>query len=285
MRRFGMRLGASRFVAGETIDTAVAAMRRLNERGLAASATLLGEYVSDARQVERLVAEHEAIMRRIAAERLDANIGVKLTNVGLSISEDLALRNADRLARVGSELSMRLRIDMEESFTVDATLRVYRQLLARGHRDVELALQSYLRRTEADLRELLPLRPMVRLVKGAYLENPAAAFPEKRDVDAAYARLLDLALGSEAYVCVATHDERLIARALDLARSRALTRDRYEFQMLYGIRSNRQVELARSGHRLLVSVPFGPDWYPYLMRRLAERPANLLFLLSNLIRR
>ena len=285
MRRFGMRLGAARFVAGESLDTAIAAVRSLNTRGLAASLTLLGEYVSDRAQVARVVAEHETIMRRIAAERLDANIGFKLTNVGLSVDEDLALANADRLARLGRDLAMRLRVDMEESFTVDATLRVYRALLERGHRDVELALQSYLRRSEADLRALLPLRPTVRLVKGAYLEPAEVAYPEKRDVDAAYARLLDAALGSEAYVCVATHDDRLIDRAEAIVRERKIPRDRYEFQMLYGIRTGRQLELARAGHRVLISVPFGPEWYPYLMRRLAERPANVLFLLSNLLRR
>ena len=283
MRRFGMRLGASRFVAGETIDTAIVAARKLNDRGLTASLTLLGEYVSDRTQVERLVVEHESIMRRLASERLDANIGFKLTNLGLSIDEDLALANADRLSRLGDALSMRVRIDMEESFTVDATLRVYRALLARGHRDVELALQSYLRRSEADLRELVPLKAKVRLVKGAYLESPAVAYPEKRDVDASYARLLEIALGAT-YVCVATHDDRLIERALVLARERQLTRDRFEFQMLYGIRQQRQVELAQAGHRVLISVPFGPEWYPYLMRRLAERPANLLFFLSNFFR-
>ena len=285
MRRFGMRLGASRFVAGETLDTAVAAARALNARGLAASLTLLGEYVSDRQQVERLVVEHETIMRRLAAEHLDANIGFKLTNVGLSIGEDLALANADRLSRLGQELSMRIRVDMEESFTVDATLRIYRALLSRGHREVEVALQSYLRRTEADLRALLPLHPTVRLVKGAYLEAPAVAYPDKRDVDAAYARLLEVALGHDAYVCVATHDDRLIQRALAIARERGLGRESFEFQMLYGIRPRRQGELLGAGHRVLISVPFGPEWYPYLMRRLAERPANLLFFLSNLFRR
>jgi proline dehydrogenase len=285
MRRFGMRLGASRFVAGETIDTAIDAVRRLNQRGLAASLTLLGEYVSDRARVEAVVSEQEAIMRRLAAEQLDANIGFKLTNVGLSIDEALALTNADRLASLGDALAMRIRIDMEESFTVDATLRIYRALLSRGHRDVEVALQSYLRRTEADLRDLLPLSPTIRLVKGAYLESASVAYPDKRDVDASYARLLERSLGQGAYVCVATHDDRLIERALALTRERAVGRDRYEFQMLYGIRTARQVELAKAGHRVLISVPYGPEWYPYLMRRLAERPANVLFFLSNFFRR
>ncbi len=285
MRRFGMRLGAARFVAGETLDEAVRAVRALNGRGLGASVTLLGEHVTDSAEAERCTLENEAIMDRLAAERLDANVGVKLTSIGLRISEELAVTNGARLARHAERHAMRLRIDMEESFTVEATLRVYRALRERGHDDAEIALQSYLFRTEADLRALLPLRPKVRLVKGAYLERAHVAYPLKSDVDAAYARLLDLALGSDAYVCVATHDERLIERALTLAREREVPNNRFEFQMLYGIRTERQVELASAGQRVLVSVPFGPQWYPYLMRRLAERPANLTFFLSNFVRR
>ncbi len=283
MRRYGMRLGAARFVAGETLDTCVAALRRLNEKGLWASATLLGEHVTDAAHAARVVEDNEAIMARLAAERLRANVGLKLTNVGLAIDEAMALANADRLARRAAELGMIVRIDMEESFTVDATLRSYRTLRERGH-DVEVALQSYLYRTEADLRSLLMLRPRVRLVKGAYLEPADVAYARKSDVNASYARLLEVALGSEAYVAVATHDDRLIERAIALSRQRGIGTDRFEFQFLYGIREQRQVELARGGYRVLASVPFGPDWYPYLMRRLAERPANVLFFLANVFR-
>ncbi len=284
MRRYGMRLGAARFVAGESLDECVRALRRLNEKGLWASATLLGEYVTDAAQAARVALENEAIMARLAEERLRANVGLKLTNVGLAIDHSMALANAERLARRAAELAMIVRIDMEESSTVDATLRVYRTLRERGH-DPEIALQSYLYRTEADLRSLLPLRPRVRLVKGAYLEPADVAYPRKSDVDASYARLLDLAMGSEAYVAVATHDDRLIERAIHLSQVRGIGTDRFEFQLLYGIREQRQVELARRGYTVLVSVPFGPEWYPYLMRRLAERPANVLFFLANVFRR
>lgn len=280
-----MRLGAARFVAGETLDQCVAALRRLNEKGLVASATLLGEHVTDAAQAAHVVEENAAIMQRLAAERLRANVGVKLSSVGLAIDEALALEHADRLARHAASFGMDLRVDMEESFTVDATLRVYLALRDSGHENLEIALQSYLYRTEQDLRALLPMRPRVRLVKGAYLEPAEVAYPRKSDVDASYARLLDLAIGNEAYVAVATHDDRLIDRAISLAEERAIGRDRIEFQLLYGIREQRQIELARRGYRVLISVPYGPEWYPYLMRRLAERPANLLFFLGNLLRR
>lgn len=285
MRRFGMRLGASRFVAGETLDACVPVLRRLNGLGLYASATLLGEHVTDRAQARRFVEENEAILERLAAERLEANVGIKLSSVGLSIDETLALGNTSRLSARSATLGMVLRVDMEESFTVDATLRVYRALRDGGHHNLEIALQSYLRRAERDLRALIPLGARVRLVKGAYLEPAEVAYPEKRDVDASYERLLELALGSEAYVCVATHDDRLIERAIRLSEERHVATDRFEFQLLYGIREQRQVQLAARGYRVLVSVPFGPEWYQYLMRRLAERPANLLFFLENLFRR
>lgn len=285
MARYAMRLGAGRFVAGETLDEAVAATRRLNDERLAASLTLLGEHVTERAEATRVVEQNEAIMDRLAALGLDANVGVKLTSIGLRINEGFALENADRLASHADGQVQRLRVDMEESFTVDATLRVFRGLVERGHPDLEIALQSYLRRTEADARALLPLRPKIRIVKGAYLEAATVAFPDKKDVDASYARLLDLLLGSEAHVCVATHDDRLIERAIALVEQRRVPRDRFEFQLLYGIRRERQLDLVRRGYRVLISVPFGPEWYPYLTRRLAERPANLVFFLANFFRR
>jgi proline dehydrogenase len=285
MRRFGMRLGAGRFVAGQTLEECVLHLRRLNEKSLYASATLLGEDISDAEQATRVARTYEAIMGRLAAERLRANVGLKLTNIGLAIDEGLAMENADRLAARAAENGMVLRVDMEESRTVDATLRTYRALRARGRENLEIALQAYLYRTEQDLRALLPLRPIVRLVKGAYLEPSDVAYPQKEQVDASYVRLLELALGDDAYVAAATHDERLIERTIRIAEERRVGTDRFEFQLLYGIREQLQIDLARRGYRVLVSVPYGPEWYPYLMRRLAERPANLLFFLANVFRR
>ncbi|HZT53388.1 MAG TPA: proline dehydrogenase family protein, partial [Gaiellaceae bacterium] len=173
---------------------------------------------------------------------------------------------------------------MEESARVDATLRLYRRLREAGFENVGAVLQAYLYRSEADLAALLPLAPNLRIVKGAYLEPPDVAYPVKRDVDAAYRRLVEASLAGEGFTAIATHDEALIEHALAVARERGVPRERYQFQMLYGVRPRLQLELVRRGYEVLVATPFGADWYRYLMRRLAERPANVLFLLRNLLR-
>jgi proline dehydrogenase len=283
--RYGMRLGASRFVAGETLGEAVPVLRSLNETGLRANTTLLGEGVTRSEQTLAVVQEYELVLDRIARERLDANVALKLTHLGLALDEELAYGNVARLAGHAGRLGNFVRIDMEESAYVDATLRIHRRLREAGHENVGTVLQSYLYRSEDDLAELLALAPNVRLVKGAYLEPPDRAYPGKADVDAAYLRLLERALGKAALTAVATHDERMIEHAIAFAEQQAIGRDRFEFQMLYGVRPQLQLELAGRGYRVRVATPFGPDWYRYLMRRLAERPANVLFLVRNLLRR
>ena len=285
VRRYGMRLGAARFVAGETLDQAVPVLRRLNECGLLANTTLLGEGVRDSAQATAVAADYERILDRIAAEGVRVNVALKLTHLGLEIDEGLARDNLARLVRHAAGLGNFVRIDMEQSPFVDATLRIYRSLREDGLENVGVVLQSYLYRSEDDLRSLLPLRPNVRLVKGAYLEPPALAHPKKADVDAAYRRLLELALPGGSYTAVATHDERLIEHALALAEREGVGRDRFELQMLYGVRPRLQVGLAARGCTVRIATPFGPDWYPYLMRRLAERPANLLFFLRSVVQR
>jgi proline dehydrogenase len=282
--RYGMRLGAARFVAGETLDECVAVLRRLNEQGLYANTTILGENVDDRAQAEAVAASYETVLSRLAAERLRANVALKLTQLGLDLDEELAYANAERVVGAAAELGNFVRIDMEASGTVDATLRIYRRLRENGRDNVGTVLQAYLYRTEDDLRALLPLRPNLRFVKGAYLEPASVAYPDKRDVDASFASLVELALAEGAYAAVATHDERLIARTLAFAREQGLGRDRYELQMLYGVRPRLQLDLARQGHKVLVATPYGPEWFPYLMRRLAERPANVLFLARSLFR-
>jgi proline dehydrogenase len=173
---------------------------------------------------------------------------------------------------------------MEQSQFVDATLRIYRRLREDGHDNVGTVLQSYLHRTPADLESLLPLRPNLRLVKGAYLERPEIAYPRKADVDAAYARLAETMLDRAGHVAIATHDEALIDHAIRYAAEHDVPRDRFEFQMLYGVRPQLQLRLASRGYKVLVATPYGPEWYPYLMRRLGERPANLLFFVKNTLR-
>jgi len=288
VRRFvhshGMRLGASRFVAGETIDECVRVLRGLNERGLYANTTLLGESVHDATQVAQVQAEYERLVDRLVAEGLRANVALKLTHLGLELGEDLAYDNVRRLVEHAQSLGSFIRIDMEQSAFVDPTLRIYRRLREAGLDRVGCVLQSYLYRSERDLEELLPLQPNLRLVKGAYLEPPAVAYPRKQDVDAAYVRLLEASLAGDGYTAIATHDERMIERAIRFADEHGVPRDRFEFQMLYGVRPALQTSLAGRGYKVLVATPYGPEWYPYLMRRLAERPANALFLLRNLVR-
>ena len=280
VRRYGMQLGAGRFVAGETLDDCVAVLRRLNDLGFQANTTLLGEGVLDPSATEPVVAAYETIIDRIAAEGLRANVALKLTHLGLDVDEELAFANISTLLDKGSFI----RIDMEQSEYVDATLRIYRRLRNDGRDNVGTVLQSYLYRTPADLDELLPLAPNLRLVKGAYLEPASVAYPRKADVDAMYARLVERMLAGGGYTAVATHDRSLIDHTIAFADEHGIGRDRFEFQMLYGVRPQLQQELLRRGYKVLVATPYGPEWYPYLMRRLGERPANLFFLLKNTLR-
>ena len=280
-----MRLGAARFVAGETIDDAVPVLRGLNEKGLKANTTLLGEGVRDEAEAAAVVTTYEAVLDRIAAERLNVNLALKLTHLGLEIDEELARRNLERVVARAASHGNVVRIDMEQSAFVDATLRIYRALREAGHENVGTVLQAYLYRSEDDLRSLLDLRPNLRIVKGAYLEPAAVAYPQKADVDAAYARLVEVSLAEGGYTAVATHDERLIEHAIRFAEEHGIGRDRFELQLLFGVRPQLQVDLARRGFTVLVATPYGPEWYPYLMRRLGERPANLLFVVRNLVKR
>jgi len=281
----GMHLGAARFVAGETLDQCVPVLRRLNDLGLYANTTLLGEAIPDAAGAADVVRSYEEILDRLDAERLRANVALKLTHLGLSFDEELAYDNMERLAARASGLGQFVRIDMEQSEFVDATLSIFERLHAARHENVGTVLQSYLYRTPADLERLLPLEPNLRIVKGAYLEPAAIAHPEKSDVDAAYVALVERGLTAGAYIAVATHDERIISQVRAFADREGIARDRFEFQMLYGVRSMLQRKIAAAGYKVLVATPFGPDWYPYLMRRLAERPANLLFFLRSTVRR
>jgi proline dehydrogenase len=271
--RYGMQLGAARFVGGETLDEVVVTLRGLNEQGLRTNTTLLGELVGDPAEAERITVTYEEVLRRIAAEELRTNVSVKPTHLGAALDEDLAYANSERLVAEAGRLGNFVRIDMEDSSLVDPTLRIYRRLREAGHDNVGTVLQSYLYRTPQDLESLLPLQPNLRIVKGAYKEPASIAHPKKADVDAAFDLLVERCLEAASFTAVATHDERRIEKALALGAGP----DRLELQMLYGVRSQLQLELVHQGHRVLVATPYGPDWYPYLMRRLAERPANLLF--------
>ena len=278
-------MGAARFVAGETLESCVAVLRKLNDAGLYANTTLLGEAIPNAEGAAAVTAEYEQIVERLVAEKLKANVALKLTHLGLSFDEETAYANVARLVERAGELGTFLRIDMEQSEYVDMTLRLYERLRDAGHDAVGTVLQSYLYRTMDDLERLLPRTPNLRIVKGAYLEPASIAYPDKAHVDRAYLRLVERGLGGGAYIAVATHDEAIIRRVQAFTAREGIARNRFEFQMLYGVRPALQRSIAAEGYKVLVATPFGPDWYPYLMRRLAERPANVGFFLRNLVRR
>ena len=281
----GKRIGAARFVAGETLDSCVGVLRKLNDAGFHANTTLLGEAIPDAEGASAVTGEYEAIIERLVAEKLKANVALKLTHLGLSFDEEVAYENVARLTARAGKLGTFIRMDMEQSDYVDATLRIYERLRDAGYESVGTVLQSYLYRTAADLGRLLPRAPNLRIVKGAYLEPESIAYPDKADVDRKYVELVERGRRGGAYIAVATHDETIIRKVQAFAVREDVPRDRFEFQMLYGVRPGLQRSIAAEGYKVLVATPFGPDWYPYLMRRLAERPANVGFFLKNLVRR
>lgn len=284
VRKYGMRFGASRFVPGTTLDECIVALKDLNAKGLRVNTTILGEAVSDAETATQVAAEYRTVIDRLAEEKIDGNVALKLTHLGLNLDEELAYAHVAALARFADERGIFIRMDMEDSPTVDATLRIYTRLRADGHDNTGTVLQSYLYRTPDDLAALEPLRPNLRLVKGAYLEPETVAYPKKADVDAAYIALAETMLRENAFTGIATHDERIIDHVIAFTRGAGIGNDRFEFQMLYGIRPQLQVDLVKRGYRVLVATPFGPEWYHFFMRRLAERPANVLFFAKNLIR-
>jgi proline dehydrogenase len=284
VRRYGMRMGAARFVAGESLDEAVPVLRSLNQQGFITNTTLLGEGVRDEATANQVVDAYAQILDRVAAEGLQTRIALKLTHLGLDLGEEFAEANLAGLLERAAGYGNFIRIDMEESGRVEPTLRIYRRLRAEGHENVGAVLQSYLYRSERDLEDLLSLTPNLRLVKGAYLEPVTVAYPEKADVDRAYLRMAERALHAGGYTAIATHDDRIIEHVIELTEREGIGRERFEFQMLYGVRQALQQQLVARGYRVLIATPFGPEWYYYLMRRLAERPANVLFLAKNLVR-
>lgn len=276
---------ASRFVAGETVDTAVAAVRELNGHGITASLDLLGESVSRADEASAARDEYFGMLGRIASAGVRANVSVKLTQMGLDISPDICLANMRAILDQARAHDSFVRLDMEGSAYTDRTLAFfYDQLHAAYGGHCGVVIQAMLRRSPADIEKLIALKARVRICKGAYLESPEVAFPDKRDVDAQYVALMERLLTDGNYPGIATHDEKIIAHAKAFARAHGIAPDRFEFQMLYGVRRDLQFRLRQEGWNLRVYIPFGTQWYPYLMRRLAERPANIAFILGNVIR-
>ena len=282
--RFAKRM-ASRFVAGETIEEAMTAVRALNARGITASLDLLGESVHREEEARATAREYVTMLDRIQSEKLDANVSLKLTAMGLDVSEDLCVANMQLVLDRARDYGTFVRLDMESSHYTERTLHMFEHRLYPSYpKNVGIVLQSYLRRTEADVDKANRLGCRVRICKGAYQEPASVAFPDKRDVDQNYARCMHSLMTDGNYPGLATHDEKIIADAKQFAKDKNISHDRFEFQMLYGVRRDLQERLVREGYRMRVYVPFGTQWYPYLMRRLAERPANVAFMTGNIVK-
>ncbi len=281
---------AQRFVAGESIDEAMAASRVINNHGMSVTLDYLGESVTEPEEARSARDEILSLFDQIDRLKLDANVSIKLTQLGLRIDPGLALDNMQQIMSRAASYNNRVRIDMEESDLVDSTLDIYRILKYENKFDnVGIVIQSYLYRSEQDVRRLISEGAWIRLCKGAYAEPPEAAFADKDDTDSSYLNLTRMMLSPEArengvYLGIATHDEKMINGALQYIRDQEIQTNEFEFQMLYGIRRGLQVELIRKGYQVRIYVPYGAAWYPYLVRRLAERPANLWFFVSNLFK-
>lgn len=281
-----VRGAATRFIPGERLDDAMGAAAALAERGIAAMVTFLGEDVTDREAAGDAVAEYLRAMERIAAAGLDMEPSVKLTQIGLELDPELAAENLERLVAGAALLGSYVWVDMEASRSVAATIEAFRQVRER-HDNVGLCVQAYLYRTAVDVDSLLAMGADLRLVKGAYREPPELARQAKSEVDASLAALIDTVLGERtgSRVALASHDVELLAAPTARAEAAGLARGAYEIQMLYGIRVEEQLRLAAEGHRVRVLITYGAGWYPWYLRRLAERPANLLFVLRSLFRR
>ena len=281
----GQRL-SRRFVAGTTIEDALAATQAMNKLGLGVSVDNLGENVTNADEARHSAQLYHQMLDQMSAQALNANVSLKLTHMGLDVDEAMAYEIASGVVQHAARINNFVRIDMEGSpytqRTLDFVHKLHGQPENAGH--VGAVIQSYLFRSEKDVEELLAQRIRIRLCKGAYKEPPEVAFPKKADVDANYVKLMKMLLKSGVYHGIATHDENMIRATIDFAQEEKIAASTFEFQMLYGVRRDLQQKLVKEGWRCRVYIPFGTEWYPYLMRRLAERPANAIFILKNLFR-
>jgi proline dehydrogenase len=275
---------ARRFVAGESVEEAIANVADLPSRGFLLTLDYLGESVATSEEASAATAEYLRILEAILASGIERNISLKLTQLGLDVDRATCVDNLRRILEPADAHEFFVRIDMENSPYTEVTLQILETLWQQGHRQVGTVVQSCLMRTEPDVRRLNALGARVRLVKGAYKEPKTVAYQRKDDVDAAYVRLMKLLLDEGTYPAIATHDEAMLDATRRHAAERGYGKDRFEFQMLYGIRPGLQHRLVAEGYRVRAYVPYGREWYPYFMRRLAERPANVLFLVRNLLR-
>lgn len=282
--KYGLSLGASRFVAGQTLEEAIEAVKQLNGKGICATLDHLGESVVDESEAKAAAKDYLDILNAIHQSGIDSNVSLKLTQMGLDIDEDLCKQNVEGIVQQARKLNNFVRIDMEDSAHVDATIEIFKYLKEKYPENVGLVLQSYLYRTVQDMKDLAYLRPNYRFVKGAYKEPKEVAYPNKKDVDENLKRIIEMHLDAGNYTAVASHDEKIIDHTIAYVQKNNIPRTQFEFQMLYGISQGLQERLAREGYRVRCYVPYGKDWYPYFTRRLAERPANVAFILKNLFK-
>jgi proline dehydrogenase len=275
----------TRFVAGENIEEAIATIREINARGCTASFDHLNESVSSPAETIDEVNEYLQVLSRISESGIDSNVSIKLTQFGLEIDAELAYNNARTVVEDAARRSNFVRVDMEGSNVTQLTIDVFKRLRAEfGLNDVGIVLQSYLRRTYDDALDMLKIPARIRICKGAYNEAAKVAFPDKKDVDDNYIRVMRLLLSSGVYHGIATHDPRMIDATVEHMQREGIGKKAFEFQMLYGVRRDLQEQLARDGYNMRIYVPYGRHWYPYFMRRLAERPANIWFVVRNLLK-
>ncbi|WP_338778273.1 proline dehydrogenase [Metabacillus sp. FJAT-52054] len=283
-KRYGLKFGAARFVAGETIELASEAIRQLNNKGLDVTIDYLGEFVDNAAEANEMAENSIKAIEAIGRERLQSQLSLKMTSMGLDISDALVMNNMRRILEAAKKNDVFVTIDMEDYSRCGKTIEIFKKL-REEYDNIGTVIQAYLYRTEEDIEDLNKYSPNLRLVKGAYKESPQVAFPEKKDVDENFKKIIKMHLLNGNYTAVATHDDAIIEYTKQLVEEHNIPLDQFEFQMLFGIRPERQLELANEGYKMRVYVPYGNDWYGYFMRRLAERPANVAFVLKGVIKK
>lgn len=278
-RKYGLKFGAARFVAGETIQLAVNVIKDLNKKGLAVTIDYLGEFVDSEAEANEMAEGSITAIKAIGRENLNSQLSLKMTSMGLDISDEVVMRNMRRILEAAKENNVFVTIDMEDYSRCAKTIEIFKQLRSE-YDNIGTVLQAYLYRVADDVADLNQFKPNLRLVKGAYKESPEVAFPEKKDVDENFKKIIRMHLENGNYTAVATHDDAMIEYTKEVVKELNIPNSQFEFQMLYGIRPERQLELVKEGYTMRVYVPYGTDWYGYFMRRLAERPANVAFVLK-----
>ena len=283
-KKYGLRFGAGRFVAGSSILQAVEVIRELNSQNLVVTIDYLGEFVDNEREANEMALECVEAIRAIGRENLKSQLSLKMTSMGLDISEEVVMKNMRLILDEATKQNVFVTIDMEDYSRCGKTIDIFTRLKSE-YDNIGTVIQAYLYRTEKDIDDLNAYSPNLRLVKGAYKESPEVAFPEKKDVDENFKKIIKTHLLNGNYTAIATHDDEMIEYTKRLVEEYKIPRDQFEFQMLFGIRVERQHELVKEGYKMRVYVPYGTDWYGYFMRRLAERPANVAFVLKGVMKK